>query len=161
LDRARSDLDRGAAGRYLLSLAQALMGNRAQTDSWRLQTLTPLDVLPDYEENPYAFSPWGGQQSAAPLEPDGTPLTYHVPASFPKAKNDGQRWRWALVQAVEADPSLLNTTRYALASFLLGQYGTQTIVGSPIGGGPSDGRPEASGPYALETLSDDETIARL
>src|SRR5262249_48794858 len=39
--------------------------------------------------------------------------------------------------------------------------GTQTIAGSPHGGGPSDGPPEASGPYALDTLRDDETIARL
>src|SRR5205807_2565544 len=118
-----SDPDRGTAGRYLLTLAQALMGNRAQSNSWRLQTLTPLDVLPDHEENPY--SSWGGQQSGAPVEPDGTPVYYHVPESFPKAKNDGQRWRWALVQAVEADPGLLNTSRSALAGFLLSQFGTQ------------------------------------
>ena len=159
LDRARSDPDRGAAGRYLLTLARALMGDRATNDSWRLQSLTPLDVLPDYDENPYRS--WGGQQSGAPVEPDGTPVYYRVPESFEKAKNDGERWRWALAQAAEADPGLLNTTRSTLAGFLLSQFGTQTIAGSRFGGDPADGRPEASGPYALDTLKDDETIARL
>jgi len=157
LDRARTDPDRRAAGRYLLTLAQAIMGNRATGESWRLQRLTPLDVLPDYEANPYSFG--GGQQGGAPVEPDGTPVYYRVPESFQKAKNDGQRWRWAHAQAVKADPGLLNMTRFALAGFLVSQFGTQTIVGS--GDGSVDGRPEASGPFALDTLGDDETIARL
>src|SRR5262249_41340003 len=72
LDRARSDPDRAGAGRYLLTLGRALMGNRSGGDSWRLQTLTPLDVLADYEENPHG--PWGGQPAGAPVEPDGTPV---------------------------------------------------------------------------------------
>jgi uncharacterized protein YfaS (alpha-2-macroglobulin family) len=159
LDRVRSDPDRRAAGRYLLSLSEVLMGNRATSDSWRLQSLTPLDVLPDYEEPP--FSSWGGQRSGAPVGPEGTPVYYRVPESFEKARNDGQRWRWALAQAAEADPGLLNTTRIALANFLLNQFGTHTIAGVDFGGGSFDGRPEASGPFALDTLGDDETIARL
>ena len=120
LDRARSDPDRRAAGIYLLTLAHALIGNREESDPWRLQSKTPLDVLADYDQNPYAGM--GGQQSAAPVEPDGTPVYYHVPASFAKAQNDGQRWRWALAQAAEIDPLLLNTTRSALARFVLSQF---------------------------------------
>ena len=111
LDRARADPDRGAAGRYLLTLARALMGDRAPDDSWRLQSLTPLDVLPDYEENRLFHAAASAPGHA--VEPDGTPVYYHVPESFEKAKNDGQRWRWALAQAVEADPGLLNTARSA------------------------------------------------
>ncbi|MFI5455840.1 MAG: alpha-2-macroglobulin [Isosphaerales bacterium] len=159
VDRVRSDPDRRAAGRYLLTLAQALMGDRAASDSWRLQILTPLDVLADYKENPYSFG--GGQQAGAPVEPDGRPAFYRVPDSFQKAKNDGQRWRWALAQAALADPGMLNTTRFVLARFLLSQFGTQTILGVEFGDGSSEGRPEASGSYALDTLKDDETIARL
>src|SRR5262249_23699518 len=78
LDRARSDPDRGAAGKYLLTLAQAVMGHRAERDSWRLQSLTSLEVLPDYEENPYSY---GSEQSGAPVEPDGTPVYYRIPES--------------------------------------------------------------------------------
>ena len=159
LDRVRSDPDRGSAGRYLLSLARALLGNRAQSDSWGLQSLTPLDVLPDYEENPFVIR--RGQQSGAPVEPDGTPVYYRVPQSFQQARNDGERWRWALAQAAESDPRLLNTARSALADFLLSQFGTHTIMGSGFGGGDSEGLPEASDAAALDTLKDDETTARL
>ena len=144
LDRARTDPDRGAAGRYLLTLAQALMGNRRRRDSWRLQSLTPLDVLADYDENPYGS--WGGQQSGAPVEPDGTPVYYRVPESFEKARNDGQRWRWALAQAAETDPGLLNTARLELAGFLLSQFGTQTMRGDEFGGGSADAVPKPPAP---------------
>src|SRR5262249_29531294 len=117
------------------------------------------DALPDYDETPWM--PWGHHQAGAPVEPDGTPVYHRTPESLAKAKSDGERWRWALAQAAEADAGLLNTTRSALATFLVGQFGTQTIAGVGIGDGPSDGPPEADGPYALDTLSDDETIARL
>ena len=73
--------------------------------------------LPDYDES--ASEPWDGQQPAAPVEADGTPVYYRVPHDFAQAKNDGERWRWALAQAVEADPGLLNTARYEQANFLL------------------------------------------
>jgi uncharacterized protein YfaS (alpha-2-macroglobulin family) len=143
----------------LLTLAQALIGNRQQSDSWRLQSVTPLDILADYDENPY-FG-WGTRPSGAPVESDGTPVYYHIPASFEKAANDGQRWRWALAQAVEADPSLLNATRFALADFFLSQFGTQTLADSATLRGHTGGESEKSGVYALATLRDDETVARL
>src|SRR5262249_5775349 len=44
MDRARADIDRAAAGRYLLDLGQTLMADRAERESWRLQNLTALDV---------------------------------------------------------------------------------------------------------------------
>ena len=160
LDRARSDADRPAAGRYLLTLARALLTNRAESDSWRLQSLTPLDVLPDYDENPWA--PLGGQEPVrAPVEPDGTPVYYRVPESFEKARNDGQRWRWALAQAVEIDPGLLNTARSEQADFWLNQFGTETLLEPGFSLGGSNGPPVNSGIYALDTLEDDETLARL
>jgi uncharacterized protein YfaS (alpha-2-macroglobulin family) len=160
LDRARSAPDRGAAGRYLLTLARAFMGDRSDHNSWRLQSLTPLDVLADYEEGGYPGY-WGGRQAGAPVEPDGTPVYYRVPEGFPKAGNDGQRWRWSLAQAVETDPGLLNTTRSSLAGFLLGQFGTQTMLGAGYYGMTANDQPDATGPYALHTLKDEETIARL
>jgi uncharacterized protein YfaS (alpha-2-macroglobulin family) len=161
LERARTDPDRAAAGRYVLTLARSAMGNSSEMDSWRLQALTPLDVLPDYDENPWRFFRWGHQQTGAPVEPDGTPVYHHVPESFAKAKSDGERWRWALAQAAEADAGLLDTARANLAAFLVGQFGTQTIRGTGIDEGPTEGPAETSGPYALDTLADDETIARL
>jgi hypothetical protein len=156
---ARSDPDRVAMGHYLLSFARVLMGNRADRDSWKLQSLTPLDTLPDYDED--AYSSWMPQASAAPVEADGTPVFYPMPETFAKAKNDGQRWRWALVRAYEANPGLLNTVRSTRAAFLLTQFGTQTILASPHGFGTPDPLDKATAPYAFETLREEETTARL
>src|SRR5262249_33433625 len=127
-------------------------------DSWRLQALTPLDTLPEYDDNPHRFW-WPQQAGGAPVAPDGTPVYYHVPEALAKAKNDGERWRWALAQAAEIDAGQLDASRMALANFLVGQFGTQTTAGR--GGGATEGPTDANGPYALDTLSDDETMARL
>ncbi len=159
LDRARSNPDRPGAGRYLLRLAGALLSSREAGESWRLQSLTPLDALPDFDEP--ASLLWDGQQPAAPVEADGTPVYYRVPHDFSQAKNDGERWRWALAQAVEADPGLLNTARYEQANFLLGQFGTQTLGGMMRFGLTENDRSEPVDPHALQTLKDEETIARL
>jgi alpha-2-macroglobulin len=158
LDRVRADPDRRAAAQYYLTLASTLMDDLVRHNSWRLQSLTPLDVLPDYEENAWPFMQ---PRALAPVASDGTPVYYRIPESFEKAKNDGERWRWALAQASEANPGLLNTTRSTLAEFLLSQFGTQTIIGSNFDHGFSDGVPQVSDRDSLETLGDDETIARL
>src|SRR5208337_1219623 len=104
LEGARSNSDRPGVGRYLLRLAGALLSSRVAGESWRLQSLTPLDALPDFDESASQF--WDGQQLGAPVEADGTPVYYRAPHDFSQAKNDGERWRWALAQAVEVDPGL-------------------------------------------------------
>jgi len=133
LDRARSNPDRPGAGRYLLTLARTLLSNRVAGESWRLQSLTPLDALRDFDEPASQF--WDGQQPGGPVEADGTPVYYRTPHDFSQAKNDGERWRWPLAQAVEVDPGLLNEARYEQANFLLGQFGTQTLGGACSRGG--------------------------
>lgn len=160
LDRAVADPDRPAAAQYLLHLSRVVMRLRAEGASWRLQELTPLDRLPDYDANPYGYEFGGSDQTGAPVAADGTPVYYHVPESFARAASDGERWRWALAQAARLDPSTLNATRNELATFLHSQFGTETIAGAGLEG-PAVGPPEADGPFALHTLADDETIARL
>lgn len=67
-----------------------------------------------------------------------------------------------LVEAASADPGLLNSTRSSLATFLVYQFGTQSLTQIAFGDGTHGAvPPEASGPYALATLTDEETIARL
>ncbi len=159
LDRVRSDPDRPGAARYFFTLGQALLMLRAEVGSWRLQSQTPLETLPDYDD----FTPglWGVQATGAPVGVDGQPVYYQVPQDFAKARSDGERWRWALAQAVEADAGQLNAARYELASFLLSQFGTQTLAGVGLPGPSEDGRPAESGTWALNKLRDEETIARL
>ena len=88
-------------GQFYFSLANMLLGNRGYGEAWRLQYLTDLDKLPDYEEG-YYFG--GGRGIGAPVNADGTPVYYHVPQSWKAAQNDGERWRWALHMAAEVDP---------------------------------------------------------
>ncbi len=160
LDRAMADPDRPAAAQYLLTLSRVVMSQRAEGASWRLQELTRLDRLPDYGDNLYGSELGGTDHTGAPVAADGTPVYYLVPESFARAASDGERWRWALAQAARLDPSTLNATRNDLASFLHSQFGTETIAGAGLEG-PAVGPPGADGPFALHTLADDETIARL
>ena len=106
-----------------------------------------------------ARSAWSSP--AHPVEPDGSPVYYRVPESLDRARNDGQLWRWALAQAAEAHPSMLNVTRITLAEFLHDQFGTQTIIGHDVPVPAEERAPDSSGAYALDTLKDDETIAWL
>ncbi len=163
MDKAMADPDRAGAGRYLLTLAHILMGQRGATEAWRLQTLTDLKTLPDYEEG-YGRGGWypGQQTAGAPVDADGNPIYYHVPKNFAAATNDGQRWRWALTQAAELSPEQLNTVRFTLASFCASQFGTQTISGSnPFTAEDEDAARAQADPYSLRTLTDEETVARL
>ena len=84
-----------------------------------------------------------------------------MPKSFEDAKSDGERWRWSLAEAVEMSASCLNETRLALADFLHGQFGVQTMAGFASGFAADDDKQDDSGPYAVQTLHEDETIARL
>ncbi|APW59396.1 alpha-2-macroglobulin family protein [Paludisphaera borealis] len=162
MPQMKADRDRNRAGRFFLTLANALAFERIPGAAWRFQSLTSLETLPDYDEQQY-FGGWrggGGGATGAPVDADGKPVYYQVPESFEKAANDGQRWRWALAQAAEANPELVNTVRFTLGQFVLSQFGVQTIAGvEPFQG--EDGEAPVTSPYAFETLRDDETMARL
>ncbi|MGD1002832.1 MAG: alpha-2-macroglobulin, partial [Candidatus Brocadiia bacterium] len=147
-------------GQFYFSLASMLLGNRGG-DAWRLQYLTDLDKLPDYEEG-YYFG--GGRGIGAPVNADGTPVFYHLPESWKAAQNDGERWRWALHMAAEVAPVMTAQAEMTFADFLRSQFGTETLAEYRgfFGRGFSDGeRKDESGTYALHTLGEDETIARL
>ncbi len=134
LDRARSDPDRAAAGRYLLTLAQALMGNRA-TERF-LAAPEPHAPRRPARLRRDSFRLLG--RSAV----RGTGRARRDACLLPRPRElrEGQERRpalaWALAQAAEADPGLLNTARFELAGFLLSQFGTQTIWGASSMAGP-------------------------
>ncbi|MDG3002715.1 MG2 domain-containing protein [Paludisphaera mucosa] len=165
VDLAKAQPDRARAGRFFQTLSRALAWGRIPGAPWRLQSLTAIDDLPDFDESFHPMWGGGGSQNGAPVDAQGGPVYYRTPESLAKAGNDGERWRWALVQSVEADAGLLNTVRMTLADFALSQFGTQTLQAGPqiFHDEDGDGRPEKPGTslYALETLSDDKTVARL
>ncbi len=148
-------------GRFHFSLANMLLGSRSYGEAWRLQYLTDLDKLPDYEEG-YHFGGRGG--IGAPVNADGTPVYYHVPQSWKAAQNDGERWRWALHTAAEVEPALTAQAEMTFADFLRNQFGAETLAEYRWFFGRATGdeeRKDESGTYALQTLGEDETIARL
>jgi uncharacterized protein YfaS (alpha-2-macroglobulin family) len=160
LPLVEKDNDHKATADFYLALARVLLNNSGFREAWRLQTLTDVSQLPDYDEGWYQ----GRSDSAAPVDADGNPVYYSVPKSFAEAANDGQRWRWALSQAVEMEPANLNHTRMELAAFCQSQFGEQTLAayGNWFNrGDEQNGEKTQSGIYALDTLSEDETIARL
>ena len=159
--------DHKELGLFYLSLAGMMMGNRGYAEAWRLQYKTDLAKLPDFGEgygSRYGRY-YGGGSRGAPVDKDGKPVYHKRARSWDAARTDGERWRWALLQAVEHDASLRNQVRYQFASFLQNQFGVQTMgrygrffrSRQPA----EDGKKDTSGTYELHTLKDNETIARL
>ncbi len=160
LPLAMQDDNHRFVGDFLLAFAQILLKARGHNEAWRLQYLTNLDELPDYEPG------WGyySRPKGAPVDADGNPIYYHVPKSFEEAKNDGERWRWCLAQATKFKPESTNNVGIVLAGFLRSQFGVQTMAHHGWRFGRmqiDDSKEDTSGRYALHTLAENETIARL
>ncbi len=161
---AMKDEEHADVGGFLQSLAGILLNNRSYNEAWRLQSLTDLKTLPDYEPGWGWGWGYGRQAVGAPVDADGHPVFYNVPKSFQSAGNDGERWRWCLRQAVEMNPQLLNSLRMQRADLLRSQFGVETLArwGWHFGRmATDDTKEEESGIYALNTLKESETIARL
>jgi uncharacterized protein YfaS (alpha-2-macroglobulin family) len=156
LPLVKDEKDASAVAAFHLHFAEILLHGAGYYEAWRLQSLTDLTQLPDYGEG-YNY---GGTARGAPVDAAGNPVYYKVPKSYEAAQSDGERWRWMLTQAAEFDAGRKSETDIILADFMRGQLGPQTMAqyGRRFGG---DAKEDASGTYALHTLSDDETIARL
>ncbi len=158
LTQNQNEQDKEGVARFYLYFAELLMTGAGYHDAWRLQYLTDLSKLPDFQDG-YSYGR-GGQ--AAPVDADGKPVYHYLPEGYDKADTDGQRWRWMLAQAVRSNPNLANQVDTQFADFLKGQFGVQTMAyyGWRFGGQPEQGE-QKTGTYALHTLKDSETIARL
>jgi uncharacterized protein YfaS (alpha-2-macroglobulin family) len=150
------------AGSFYEEFARMLMGFRAYQDAWRLQVLSDLAVLPDYEDgNVYWQS--RGQTRGAPVDEKGSPILYSVPARYEAAANDGERWRWMLKRAVDHDRSRAQSIQHTFAGFLCQQFGVETLAwgGWQAPRMDEDDPKAATATLALHTLGDNETVARL
>jgi len=154
---------------FYYELSKMLIGGSNGPDAWRLQYLSDLAELPDYEEGYgyyYRGRGWGWGYNAsrgAPVDDKGQPVFHTVPKSWADAKTDGQRWRWSLIQASEASAGYADMIRWEFATFLREQFDVQTMAqyGQIFRGSDDDSKKDESGPFAVHTLSDDETIAKL
>lgn len=162
LPLAKNDANRAEVARFYLEFASTLQS----VEAWRLQALTDLATLPDYDEGQQFWGRgrggWGGGggEKGAPVDADGQPVFHRIPKSWDAAASDGERWRWMLLQAIEFDGNVRNEADITWANFLHSQFGVQTMAWLRHGSGTDDDQNE-SGPYAVQTLGDDETIAKL
>ncbi|OYW17675.1 MAG: hypothetical protein B7Z55_12065, partial [Planctomycetales bacterium 12-60-4] len=149
--------DKDAASRFYIDFAQVLRGQSFGREAWKLQLLTDVTELPDYEPGGRWWG--GGETRGAPVDTNGEPLLYAVPESFAAAVNDGQRWRWLLTMAKETNAKTRGEVDMEWARFLESQFSVTTLAGYL--GTSGDDEDEATGPFAVHTLKDNETIARL
>ncbi len=150
--------DKQAVGDFYLQFAGAFLTGGGPYEPWRLQYLTDLAELPDYDEGYFGY--YAGTRGAA-VDDKGDPVLYYVPKSYEKAANDGQRWRWLLTAAAEANPGLLNQVDMTFADFMRSQLGVQSMAQYGFGARVDSDADNKSGTYALHMLAEDETIARL
>ncbi|MEW6087177.1 MAG: MG2 domain-containing protein [bacterium] len=148
LGKSGNETDTNELSNFYLRFASILMGYREYNEAWRLQYLSDLSKLPDYEDG------WrhDSRVMGAPVNPDGTPVYYNIPEKYEASKNDGERWRWMLARLVKINPEKTSQAITMFADFLLQQFGVQTIS--------YDSRLFQTN-YALHTLNENETIAKL
>ena len=121
-------------------------------EAWKLQTLTPIGTLPEWGEP----GPQGGTEGA-PWGKDG-PVLYMVPASWEAAKNDGERWRFALAEKIRLKPETKASVTLDLADFANSQFGTETL--SSFGWWRQQDPDSAKGVLEMDTLAEDECLAK-
>jgi uncharacterized protein YfaS (alpha-2-macroglobulin family) len=121
-------------------------------DAWKLQTLTPIDTLPEWGEP----GPEGGTEGA-PWAKDA-PVLYEIPKSWEAAKNDGERWRFALAEQARLNPKSTVQFTLELARFSQSQFGTETL--SSFGWWQDQDPDSAKGILEMDTLAEDECLAK-
>ena len=149
------------------------IGSARHGEAWKLQDLTDLETLPDFEISEggqygyYGRGGWGGPSKGAPVDKDGNPVFHSLPESWNTAKSDGERWRWAMAQVVTHQADRRSQIDLDWAGFLQSQFG---VGAGAIGGPPviplaaeaADGEtPADADVWAAHKLPDTETIAKL
>ncbi len=146
-------------GELQLKLAQTILSQRNGQMSWRLTELTDLTREPNYLDlDGDVHSPI----RHAPVTAEGTPLLHAIPESWEAAKTDGQRLRWAFTRAFAVE-----TTKWKAmlewANFLNTQFAVSTLQADfrPLRASTGDGDDSDTGIFAVHTLGENETIAKL
>ncbi|MBX7207120.1 MAG: hypothetical protein K1X78_02305 [Verrucomicrobiaceae bacterium] len=126
--------------------------------AWKLQALTDLTKLPDYDEQE------GGDSGASgyPVDEKNNPVFYSAAESFEKADSDGARlfWLWREMESLggtyaakaKESKALMLRSWFSVRSLAMhGWWGRST---------PDDAKSKA-GIAAVHTLREDETVAKL
>ena len=162
-----NESDQSASASFYSQLVHALSGERIGQQAWLLQSKSKLDQDPDYTEIESAYL--NRVARYAPVDAEGKPIFFETVATWELAANDGQRLRWAIDRWSAVQKSAAGLF---WAGFLNSQFGVETLANDSLferfqaslaeddsAKEPAAG--EKSGVYALHTLDDRETIARL
>ena len=151
--------DKSIASSIPLGLARALANGTGGMQAWHLQSLTNLEELPDYDDG------WGydsGSVLGAPVDDAGYPIFYSIPTSWEAARNDGERWRWALEKMVQWKPSTRPTEQLEAPPCSNHNSASKPWPASPASScADSIDKDSESKTWALDTLAESETMARL
>ncbi|MDT8389844.1 MAG: MG2 domain-containing protein [Lentisphaeria bacterium] len=156
-----ADAQGGEIGSFFVEYARIILGYRGYAEAWKLQFLTDFSELPDFTEGRGYY---GGGGQGAPVKEDGTPVYYTMPKNFESAANDGERWRWLMMQAMEYAPSQKADILSQYAQFLHQQFGVQTLQGYPglfRDRSAGDAVEKQDSIFSMHTLKESETIAKL
>jgi uncharacterized protein YfaS (alpha-2-macroglobulin family) len=161
---AQQDDQKREVAQFYLNFSEILLNHRGIYEAWRLQYLTNLDEMPGYDDGYFSYSDYAG----APVDAEGKPVFHYAPKTWEDSKTDGERWRWCHEQAIENSPDMKNSVHWQFAQFLEQQFGVQSMNVGGWGGGrgfqgpqDDDADKDESGTYALHTLKENETIAKL
>lgn len=128
--------------------------------AWALTQLTDVDTLPvinDDDDDDDQASPASG----FPMEADGSPTVFRVPASFESARNDGERLRFALQEWAALSPAHAAAAKLSWASLTQGWFGVGAASGYLQLSETDLEKARRDSLSAVHTLSEDETVAML
>src|SRR6185312_10410833 len=118
VNNTKDENDKAAVAELHLQFARLLLQGAGYADAWRLQYLTDLSKLPDYEDGYWWHR--NRNHNGAPVDENGNAVLHKVPKSYKDSQSDGERWRWMLLQAMELDPSRTNEVDMTFANFMRG-----------------------------------------
>ena len=86
------DQNKADSASFYMTFGRLLLKGTGSHEAWRLQYLTDLAKLPDYEDgNAYVGYRYGGNSRGAPVDDKGEPVYHRVPKSYEAAASDGER----------------------------------------------------------------------
>lgn len=148
-------------GGFYSDFAAAFQHARHGHASWRFQILTDLTTLPDFDFQQYYYFNYYNPKGA-PVDEEGTPIFYEIPESFEKAKNDGERWRWAMNQSAKVYPANQPSVDFLFAKFLQNDFSVITLNNyKNLLRGLQDSEENKNSPYEVHTLKDSEMLCKL
>jgi uncharacterized protein YfaS (alpha-2-macroglobulin family) len=139
-------------------LSTGSYGMQHPSQVWSLQQLSDLTHIPLYDEQ----SGLDGPTSGLPVDADGNPIFFQTPVSWQAATTDAQRFCWVMEQMTRTEGPMRHEALRFKADLAKAWFSVQTIAGYGFRFDTSDeNSARQDGIATLQTLKDDETVAKL